>query len=116
DAIMKNVGAFKKAIRNVMKHLEMLDGEAQYAEEWGILKGTNVRCTYGGLMIPTEKCRIKQEVKKGDHLVTIVDLFGEELDRIRAPQDGMVLGVPVLPLAYPGNNILTIAKVTETIR
>ncbi len=93
----------------------MISGEVIQAKEWGILKGTNVKCQYGGLIIPTEKCRIDAEVKEGDHIVSIVDLFGNELIRVLAPQDGTILGVPASPVAYPGNNILTIAKVVKKI-
>jgi predicted deacylase len=112
---MENVDCFKRMLKNVMRHLGMIDGEISSADEWGILKGTNVKCQYGGLIIPTEKCRIDTEVKEGDHIVTIVDLFGSELLKVLAPQDGTVLGVPASPVAYPGNNILTIAKVVKKI-
>jgi predicted deacylase len=115
DAIMKNVLAFVEAVKNIMRSVGVLEGDATCPDQWGILEGTNVRCKYGGIMIPTEKCRIHNEVKKGDHMVTVYNLFGNELEKVLAPQDGMVLGVPVLPLAYPGNNILTIARVAEWI-
>jgi len=115
EPLMKNVDCFTRMLRNVMKHLGMIEGDAVYAKEWEFLKGTNVRCRYGGLIIPTEKCRINTEVKEGDHIVSIVDLFGDELDKVLAPQDGTVLGVPASPVAYPGNNILTIAKVVRKI-
>ncbi|MHA2207768.1 MAG: succinylglutamate desuccinylase/aspartoacylase family protein [Candidatus Thorarchaeota archaeon] len=114
--LMENVDCFKRMIKNVMRHLGMIDGEIVTAKEWGVLKGTNVKCEYGGLIIPTEKCRIDTEVKEGDHIVTIVDLFGNELLKVLAPQDGTVLGVPASPVAYPGNNILTIAKVVKKIK
>jgi predicted deacylase len=113
--LMENVGCFRRLIKNLLRHLGMLDGDATYANEWGIIKGTNVKCQYGGLIILAEKCRIDREVKEGDHLLSIVDLFGKELIRVHSPQDGVILGVPASPVAYPGNNILTIAKVIETI-
>jgi predicted deacylase len=113
--LMENVDCFRRMLKNVMRHMGMIDGEIITADEWGVLKGTNVRCQYGGLIIPTEKCRIDTEVKEGDHIVTIVDLFGNELIKVLAPQDGTVLGVPASPVAYPGNNILTIAKVVKKI-
>ncbi len=115
DALMRNVRAFVDAMKNIMRSAGIIEGDVVSPERWGILEGANVRCRYGGIMMPTEKCRIRTEVKKGDHMVTIYDLFGNELEKVLAPQDGMVLGVPVLPVAYPGNNILTIARVAEWI-
>lgn len=116
EPLMNNVNCFVRTAKNVMMHLGILDGNPKCASEWGVLKGTNVKCSYGGLIIPTDKCKINTEVKKGDHILTIVDLFGNELDKVLAPQDGTVLGVPASPVAYPGNNILTIAGVAETIK
>lgn len=115
ESLMNNVNAFVDAVKNIMRSVGVLQGDFTSPEKWGILQGTNVRCRYGGIMVPTEKCRIHNEVNEGDHMVTIYDLFGNELERVLAPQDGMVLGVPVLPVAYPGNNILTIARVAEWI-
>ncbi|MFW9779464.1 MAG: succinylglutamate desuccinylase/aspartoacylase family protein [Candidatus Heimdallarchaeota archaeon] len=115
-SLMNNVGSFKTMLKNVLRHLGMLEGSAKYANEWGILEGTNVKCRYGGLIIPTEKCKLNLEVKKGDHIVSITDLFGNILDDVHAPQDGTILGVPASPVAYPGNNILTIAKVSRSIK
>jgi predicted deacylase len=114
-SLMSNVEGFKRMLRNVLMHLDMLEGTAKYADKWGILKGTNVKCRYGGLIVPTEKCKLNAEVKEGDHIVSIVDLFGNVLDKVHAPQDGTILGVPASPVAYPGNNILTIAKVSKSV-
>ncbi len=116
DPLMHNVNCLVRTAKNVMMYMGILSGEPKCASEWGVLKGTNVKCNYGGLIVPTEKCKINTEVKEGDHILTIVDLFSNELDKVLAPQDGTVLGVPASPVAYPGNNILTIAKVTETIK
>ncbi len=113
--LMESVSCFKRLIRNLLMHFGMLEGSAAYAKEWGILKGTNVKCQYGGLIIMTDKCEIGGEVSEGDHLLSIVNLFGEVLVKVMAPQDGTILGVPAGPVAYPGNNILTIAKVIERI-
>jgi predicted deacylase len=115
EPLMQNVDCFTRTAKNIMMHIGMLEGTPETLDEWGVLKGTNVKCKYGGLIIPTEKCRLNTEVKEGDHIVTIVDLFGNELDKVLAPQDGTVLGVPASPVAYPGNNILTIAKVVKKI-
>jgi predicted deacylase len=115
EPLMDNVECFRRMLKNMMRHLGMLEGKAIYAKEWGILKGSNVKCNFGGLIVPTEKCRIDTEVKEGEHIVSIIDLFGNELERVLSPQDGTVFGVPASPVAYPGNNILTIAKVTERI-
>lgn len=114
-SLMSNVKCFTSMLRNILIHLGMLEGTAKYADEWGLLKGTNVKCRYGGLIVPTEKCKLNTEVKQGDHLVSIIDLFGNVLDEVLSPQDGTILGVPASPVAYPGNNILTIAKVSRSI-
>ena len=115
DELANSVDTFIKAAMNVMRYVNMLEGKHESAREWGVLKGTNVRCGYGGLILLGEKCRINQEVKPGDHLATIVDLLGNELEVINAPQDGIILGVPASPVAYPGNNIITVARVEKKV-
>lgn len=115
NALMQNVQSFLDGIGNVMKHLGMQDGTPEYAERLWYLEATNVRCRYGGIIIPEKRCNLNEEVKKGDKLLTIVNLFGEELERVNAPQEGMILGVPASPIAYPGNNILTIAKPSKPV-
>jgi len=115
EDFMQNVEAFVKVVKNIMRHLGMISGTPEYAKEWEVLEGSNMRCNYGGLIVFGEKCRLKQQVKKGDYLYSIVDLFGEELERVTAPQDGIILGVPGSPVAYPGNNVVTLARVARKI-
>jgi predicted deacylase len=111
-----SVDTFTKAVLNVMRYVKMLEGAHESAGEWGVLKGTNIRCDFGGLILLGEKCKIRNEVKSGDHLATIVDLFGNSLEVITAPQDGTILGVPASPVAYPGNNIITVAKIEKKVK
>lgn len=115
DELASSVDTFIAAIMNVMRYIKMLEGKHKSAKEWGVLKGTNIKCGHGGLLLLGERCRINQEVKSGDQLATIVDLLGNELEVINAPQDGFILGVPASPVAYPGNNIITVVRVDKKV-
>lgn len=100
---------------NVMKRMQMLEGEPA-RPKISMIKKINLRARNGGFIIYQKGFRLKASVKKGDHLMSIVDPIGNELERIDAPMDGTVMGLPGDPVAWPGAILGSVFIVEKTIQ
>eukprot|EP00808_Paulinella_micropora_P007615 g37340.t1 len=65
---------------------------------------------HGGLL--TVHTKLLQRVKKGDHVATVTNLFGFVLQKLVAPEDGVVIGQSQNPVQDPGGRILHLGVVT----
>lgn len=72
---------------NVMKHLDMLDGKAKIPKGQVYLDSNIVRARKGGLWVP--RIEVGKSVSKGQILGEIFDLFGEKIESIESPLDGV---------------------------
>lgn len=106
-----------KGTVNVMRHLGMLDGEPDLPEKQFYFRNApHVRSTAGGYLV-TEMSprdvgigREPREVKKGEDLGTVYSPYTfEELERIRAPCDGLVYACRVSGLVEPQSEVLAVA-------
>ena len=102
------------AALNVMRHYGMLPGEARYAavRHKGVQEA--LLAPASGLFLPVEGVGFQQEMKQGDRIATIHDLYGEELGDIRAPADGMIFGLRALPSVTTGDWCCFYAKLDGT--
>lgn len=91
------------AALNVMYHYGMLPGEARYAavRHKGVQEA--LLAPASGLFLPAEGIGFQEPMKAGDRIATIHDLYGEALDDIRAPADGMIFGLRALPSVTTGD-------------
>lgn len=82
-------GEFLKQYVNVMKHLGMLEGNPEIDNEQIYCDRTAmVRPQHGGIM--RMKHKIHTHVKKGDVVATISDLFGNLVEELKSPIDGVI--------------------------
>jgi len=86
-----------RGVLNVMRALKMIPGELekqniefQFAEP---IHTMMISANRGGIVHPVSK--LGAAVKKGDPIVRIVDVFGEEAEVVRAPRDGYVISFPL---------------------
>ena len=95
EGLWKDVEVVVAGIMNCMRKLGMLEGEAKVPERWRITDYyTHVRGRGAGIIYPESCLKINTLVKKGDLLCTLVDFLGNEMDKIYAPHDGIVLMEP----------------------
>ncbi|MBW2148357.1 MAG: succinylglutamate desuccinylase/aspartoacylase family protein [Deltaproteobacteria bacterium] len=92
--------AQRKAIENVMKYYKMIHGEPELPKERIIAPGTFGFSTKGGLFRTTKQLR--DLVKKGEVIGTISDLFGEIVEEIKAPHDGIIVSQRTFPTIHAG--------------
>ncbi|WP_188194692.1 succinylglutamate desuccinylase/aspartoacylase family protein [Nonomuraea sp. SYSU D8015] len=103
-----------RSVRNVMRHLGMIDGEAELLGSYTEVSGTFARSAAGGFFLahaePGEEC------KQGDLIARIVDHYGAPLEEVRAPQDGIVLWVRRIRTVRPGDEVVIFGAIEGEIR
>lgn len=105
----KDVKTGVRGVLNVMKHLKMIPGrpEPQTSKPKfddpvryeGIFSGR------GGLVHPA--CRPGTVVKAGRVVARTLNVFGDVVEEIRAPRDGIVISFPVSHAGIPVNQVVT---------
>ena len=104
----KYVSIGVRGVRNVMKHLGMIEGKPDIPDKQKIFKGrVTVRSSRGGLLVTKVKCL--QEVTEGQHLASVYNLFTlEEAEQVKAPRGGTILRVMTYPAVNKGDRIVAI--------
>ena len=102
-------------VLNVLKKLEMLPGKRHIAPiQFEVKDSTWVRVDRGGILsINTRSGRL---VKKNAEIATNTNPFGIEVESVRAPFDGIIIGIATTPTVAPGQGICHISKVNEPIK
>lgn len=96
-----------RCIRNVMRWLEMIDGELQPAATTHVMKEfVGLRAARGGLLLT--KAKLGDIVKKGDKLCSIVNIYGDEVEEIIAPSDGVFVRTTTLSTVSRGERAATL--------
>lgn len=91
-----------QGFRNVMISLGMLNGKlSKLPAKYIVMEGFYQYCNAGGFL--RSKVNLKDKVKKGQVLGTIVDLLGKELEVLKAEKDGVIHGLRTLPKINPGD-------------
>ena len=102
------------SVRNIMRQLGMIEGDAELRTGYTAVSGTFARSTDGGFFLahaaPGEQC------KEGDRIGTITDHYGTVLEEVRAPWDGIVLWVRRLRTVRPGDEVVIFGGVEGEIR
>lgn len=103
-----------QGVLNVLYELGMLLGEKKRPPFQIIVKETEwVRADRGGIL--EMKARAGQLVREEAELCSITNPFGKEVDILRAPFTGIVVGVTTRPVASPGSPICHLVKVAKNI-
>jgi predicted deacylase len=92
DSIKGDSDIIVNGILNCMKHYEMVEGESLVPEYWRKTDYyTHVRGKSSGIIYPEQCLKMNTQVKKGDLLCRIMDFLGNEIDRVYAPHDGIII-------------------------
>lgn len=93
-------------IHNVMSYLEMIEEPVIEAEIPTVIcrKSYWIYTDVGGLL--TVHAQLMQQVKEGELLASIRDVFGNLIKDYHAPEDGIVIGKSVSPVNQTGGRIL----------
>ncbi|RMB02726.1 succinylglutamate desuccinylase/aspartoacylase family protein [Eilatimonas milleporae] len=97
-------------VENVMRLRGMIAGTVVYAEKQPVI-GThysNIYTKTGGIAVI--HVALLEAVAKGQHVATLYDPFGREIERYTAPHAGAVLALATDPLREPGSMLVRILK------
>ncbi|WP_158852096.1 succinylglutamate desuccinylase/aspartoacylase family protein [Saccharothrix deserti] len=108
-----NVALHADAVRNIMRHLGMVDGDVELRDRYTAVTGTFARSAAGGFFVshtePGEQC------KEGDLIGQVVDHYGTTLEEVRAEWDGIVLWVRRIRTVRPGDEVVIFGAVEGEI-
>jgi len=94
-------------IRNVMQWLEMIEGSPTPATRTYVMREfLGLRAQRGGLLLNRKK--LGDLVKAGDILCSIVDIYGDEVESIVAPEDGIFVRTTTLSTVSRGERAATL--------
>jgi hypothetical protein len=103
-----------KGVLNVMKHLDMIEGQPELPSVQTEVRGHIQHSDTGGLWIP--EVMASDFVKKGDVIGRIVDPFyGDELNVVRASCEGIVVCIWAVPIIRAGEWTCFIGEVLSRI-
>jgi predicted deacylase len=94
---------------NVMRYLKILKGEPQTPPEQKIMRGADkLLCNRGGIFLSRKKPG--DPMKKGETIGEVMDLFGNVVEAITAPFDGVIYFVHYLPPVCAGDLTFAVAS------
>ena len=106
DVLQTNVDVLKRAMVNICRHYEMLEGDAAYAGE--VWRGSQiaVQASKSGVLLPNPEVpsgKLKKPISEGEVLLTLADLFGEPVEQLKAPCTGVLFGFRTYPSTTAGD-------------
>lgn len=102
---MVAIGA--RCVRNALRHLEMIPGRPEPpARAVRVREFVGLRCTRGGLL--TTAVELGAPVKRGDALARIVSVYGDEVETIVAPVEGLFIRSTTLSTVAAGERVATV--------
>jgi hypothetical protein len=109
------VGALVAGARNVAAWMGMLLGEP-FVKPEGLVhvrRSTVVRSGSEGWWEPSVPCG--SEVRRGQRLGAVRDLFGAELENVASPDDGVVFVITTSPAVRPGDLLIEVGGDLEAL-
>lgn len=102
-ALRHNVDTLKKALFNVCRHYDMVEGEADYASGHWRGRQQVVQASKSGMLEPNPDIPLGKPIQRGETLMRITDLFGKPIEDLSAPCDGVLFGFRTYPSVTAGD-------------
>lgn len=103
----------KRGFLNSMRHYGMIPGEAKYLKSWKRGSQVTLLANYTGLWVAEPDVEFGKEMPKGTVLGHILNLYGDVLDTVVAPEDGLVFGLRARPSVRIGDWVVFYGMVDE---
>jgi len=96
-----------RCVRNALRHLKMVPGEPERPAQAVRLRGfVGLRAARGGLL--TTEVALGAPVRRGDVLARITSVYGDELETVRSPVDGLYVRSTTLSTVAAGERVATL--------
>jgi predicted deacylase len=112
DCSEADVAAHLGGIANVMRYLGMLPGEPQRAARWRVVEADSTYAGAEGFFVPL--CAVGDSVRSGQLFARIRDAHGNTIEELRAPKDGLVTLLRVVPHVRAGDEVCILGEVVRT--
>jgi predicted deacylase len=99
---------FETVINNVLTTFGMVAGEAELPDQLIRFEGTFINSLHGGFY--RQLVDLEETVTEGDRVAVVCDVYGETLEEIRAPFDGIVCSKRTTGYLEPGGWTLMVGK------
>jgi predicted deacylase len=96
-----------RGFRNVLKTLEMIDGQPEQDAATREALSTFWRVEKEGVFYPSVE--LGQKVREGDSIGVLKDWFGGDVETLRAPHDAAVIAIVTTPAARAGAIVYQVA-------
>lgn len=97
-----------RGVLNVMRHLKMLDGEPELVAQTRVTGAELYHYSpFGGAFFPSVVAA--QEVREGDTLGVMYDVFGDPVGEVKAQISGLVDAIRYYPVVTGGDWVATVA-------
>jgi predicted deacylase len=103
-----------QGLRNAMRHFKLVDGVPETLPEYKEIRGTFALASCGGFF--RAEAAPGQAVRQNDPIGAIVNHWGDTLELIRAPRDGLVLWIRWRSTIFPGEEAVIFAEVVGRIK
>jgi len=100
---------------NVMRHYDMIEGEAQYATAWRQGFQIPLLAPKTGMFVGTDGLPFEKPLAEGTVLGVIYDLYGDVVAEIKAPREGVVFGLRSRPSVLEGQWCCFFGVVESTV-
>ena len=107
------IRAGTKGVLNVLRHLKMLPPRRRKGGIEPFVARRSGWLRAGDSGIVNHKRQLGDHVKKGEVLAVIADLYGNELDKVLADADGIIIGKQNIPLVQEGEAMYHVAYFQE---
>ena len=96
-----------RGLRNVLRSVGMLPGAVESFGDGHVIRAMHVvRARRGGLV--ERRVELTDEVREGDVLATVTNIFGEQTEVIRAPISGPIVRIATFPIVSAGERLIQI--------
>jgi len=97
-------------IHNVLCHLNMVDDEIEVAQKEAVQCSSSfwLYTDRGGLL--TVAVELREQLKRGQLVASLRDIFGNKIKDYYAPCDGIVIGKSISPVNQTGGRILHMGR------
>lgn len=103
----ESIATGARCILNALRSLNMIAGEIERPSQTHVMRDfLGLRAQRGGLLFT--KAKLGQAVKAGDLLCAIHNVFGDEIESIIAPCDGLLVRTTTLATVSRGERVATL--------
>ncbi len=100
---------------NVMRHYNMIDGQATYLDSWRMGYQIPLLAPATGMYVGNADLPFETEIEEGYLIGQIYDLFGDIVGEVRAPKAGVIFGMRARPSVLAGQWCCFFGVVEETV-